>query len=29
VQLHANHYTGVIYLPLVLARIRSHLVDGE
>jgi dienelactone hydrolase len=25
VQLHADHYTGVVYLPLVLAQIRGHM----
>jgi quinoprotein glucose dehydrogenase len=25
-QLHANHYSGIVYLPLVLAQIRGHLL---
>jgi len=28
VKLHANHYTGIVYLPLVLTQIRNH-VAGE
>jgi dienelactone hydrolase len=28
VELHANHYTGIVYLPLVLAQIRNHMADG-
>jgi len=28
VELHANHYTGIIYLPLVLTQIRDHMVGG-
>jgi dienelactone hydrolase len=26
VQLHADHYTGVVYLPLVLAQMRGHIL---
>jgi len=29
VELHANHYTGIIYLPLVLTQIRNHIVTGK
>jgi len=26
VQLHADHYTGIVYLPLVLAQMRGHIL---
>ena len=28
VQLHANHYTGIVYLPLVLTQMRNRVADG-